>query len=114
MKLILRLLIIAAALWVTGQRLPDVQLTEDVAGILLVAVIFGLVNALVRPIVSLLALPLTVVTLGLFTLVINRLMLLLTSWLAGDLLSIAGDTLDRLVTAFIGAIIISVVSMLLS
>jgi len=114
MKLVLRILINAAALWVTAQILPNIDLTASVWEILIVAIIFGLVNALIRPIVKLFALPITIITLGLFTLVINMLMLLITAGLAGDLLSIQGGLLERLWYAFLGSIIISIVSTVLS
>lgn len=115
MRLILRILINAVGLWVTSLILPSFALSDDILGVLIVAVIFGVVNALIRPIVKLLSLPLTVITLGLFTFVINALMLLLTAWLAGDFLSLEGDGLiDRLLTALIASIIISLVSTALS
>jgi putative membrane protein len=114
MKIIVRILINAVALWLTALLLPAFELTSEVLGILLVAVIFGLVNALIRPIVKLLSLPLTVLTLGLFTLVINTIMLLLTAWIAGDYLSIEGNFLTRLLWAFVGSIIISIISTVLS
>ena len=114
MKIIIRIIINAVALWLTALLLPAFDLTSELLGILLVAIIFGLVNALIRPIVKLLSLPLTVLTLGLFTLVINTAMLLLTAWIAGDYLSIDGNFLTRLLWAFVGSIIISIISTVLS
>ena len=81
--------------------------------ILVVAVIFGLVNAFVKPIAKLFSLPLIILTLGLFTLVVNALMLQLTSWLAGAL------NLDFHVDSFFwdaifGALVITFVSLLLN
>ena len=114
MKIIIRIIINAVALWLTALLLPAINLTSELLGILLVAIIFGLVNALIRPIVKLLSLPLTVLTLGLFTLVINTAMLLLTAWIAGDYLSIDGNFLTRLLWAFVGSIIISIISTVLS
>jgi putative membrane protein len=114
MKLILRILINAVALWVTTLILPAIQIQGSVVNILIVAIIFGLVNALIRPIVKLLTLPINLVTLGLFTLVINALMLALTSWLAGGIMSIQGGLVEQFLWAFIGAIIITIVSMVLS
>lgn len=74
---------LAVAVWI----LPKITLTGDSTGkkvvtLLLVALVFGLVNAVVKPLVQLLTLPLFLLTLGLFTLIVNALMLLLTSWLA--------------------------------
>jgi len=115
MKLVLRILINAAALWITALILPNYfDLADNIWGILIVAIIFGLVNALIRPIVKLFALPITIITLGFFTLVINMLMLLITAGIAGDLLTIQGGMLERLWYAFLGSIIISIVSMVLS
>lgn len=76
--------------------------------LLLVALVFGVVNFLVKPLVKLLTLPLFVLTLGLFTLVVNALMLMLTSWLAErmDL----GFHVEGFWTAVLGGLIISVVS----
>lgn len=83
-RVIVNALALAAAVWVV----PGLKIVaagegtmSTVVAYLVVAVIFGLVNALVRPIVKLFSLPITCLTLGLFTIVINALMLLLTSWL---------------------------------
>jgi len=83
-RVIVNALALAAAVWVV----PGLKIIaagegtmSTVIAYLVVAVIFGLVNALVRPIVKLFSLPITCLTLGLFTIVINALMLLLTSWL---------------------------------
>ena len=87
MQLIIRLVVNAIALWmatliVTGIDIDAASTQEEVLTILAVAVVFAVVNVLVRPIVRLFSLPLYVLTLGLFTLVVNALMLLLTSWIA--------------------------------
>ena len=114
MKIIARILINAVALAVVVYLFPNMSISNGVIGLLLVAVIFGLVNAFIRPLVKLFSLPITCLTLGLFTLVINALMLLLTDLLSGFLLSITGTLWERLGTAFIAAIIISLVSGVLS
>ena len=107
----------AGALAVAVWLLDKITLTGDSTGrkigtVLLVAVVFGLVNAVVKPIVKVLTFPLFILTLGLITLVVNALMLLLTSWLAGTLdLSFH---VDGFWTAVWGALIISVVSWALS
>ena len=77
-----------------------------------VALLFGLVNALLRPLLKVLTCPLIIVTLGLFTLVVNALMLLLTSWIAGQLG--LGFHVDGFWPAFVGGLVISIVSFLLS
>lgn len=89
MGLILRLIINGVAIWLATLLLDGVGLSpredpwEQALVVAVVAVIFTLVNLVIRPVVSLFALPLTILTLGLFTLVINALMVLLTSWLSG-------------------------------
>jgi putative membrane protein len=113
MKIILRTIINAVALWITAQVIPNIELTGNVVTLLIVAVIFGLVNALIRPLVKLLTLPINVVTLGLFSLVINALMLVLTSWLSAGL-TIQGGIVNGFLTALLGSIIISIVSTVLS
>ncbi len=85
----------------------------SIFNLLIVAVIFGLVNTLVRPIVKLLTLPINLVTLGLFTLVINTLMLILTVWMS-DSLRLTGGVFENILVAFVAAIIISVISTILS
>jgi putative membrane protein len=113
MRILLRIAINAVALFVTAYLLPGIDLTGGIWGLLIVAVIFGLVNAFIRPIVKLFSLPITCLTLGLFTLVINTGMLLLTAWLAGSFLSFTGSVFENLLTAFIAAIIISLISAVL-
>jgi putative membrane protein len=117
MRLILRLLANAAALAVATFLLAGIRLTEPttsgkVVTLLVVALIFGLVNAVVKPVFSLVSLPLVLLTLGLFLVVINALMLLLTSWVSTriDL----GWYVDGFGTAVLGALIVSVVSFFLN
>ncbi|MFE7170185.1 phage holin family protein [Streptomyces sp. NPDC057616] len=103
----------AGALAIAVWLLDKITLTGDSTGkkagtLIIVALIFGFVNFLVKPIVKLLSLPLMILTLGLFTLVVNALMLLLTSWLAGkfDL----SFHVEGFWTAVLGGLIISIVS----
>jgi putative membrane protein len=114
MKFIIRILINAVAIAVAVYLLDlfgyYIKITGGLLGLLIVALIFGLVNALIRPIVRLFSLPITCLTLGLFTLVINAAMLLLTAFLAGNYLDFTGSPVQNVVVAFIGAIIISLVS----
>ncbi|MET9957269.1 phage holin family protein [Streptomyces sp. NPDC006339] len=103
----------AGALGVAIWLLQDITLTGDSTGktawtLILVALVFGLVNFLVKPVVKLLTFPLFVLTLGLITLIVNALMLLLTSWLA-DKLDLSFHV-EGFWTAVLGALIISVVS----
>jgi putative membrane protein len=81
-KFLLRWLISAAALYIAARIVPGIELGDRVLVVLGVALVFGLVNALIRPLLSLLTCPLIILTLGLFTLVINAAMLLLTSALS--------------------------------
>ncbi|WP_417366475.1 phage holin family protein [Glutamicibacter arilaitensis] len=83
-RVIVNALALAAAVWIVpGLKIVAANegLMSTVIAYLVVAAIFGLVNALVRPVVKLFSLPITCLTLGLFTIVINAVMLLLTSWL---------------------------------
>ncbi|MFJ2113060.1 MULTISPECIES: phage holin family protein [unclassified Streptomyces] len=103
----------AAALAVAIWLIQDITLTGESTGkkaltLILVALLFGVVNFIVKPVVKLLTLPLFILTLGLITLVINALMLLLTSWLA-DKLDLSFHV-DGFWTAVLGALIISIVS----
>ena len=108
-KLLIRLLINAVALWVAATVVDGVTLTESVLGILIVALIFGLVNAVLKPIAKLLSLPLILLTLGLFTIIINTLLLYLVDLLVGDALEVSG-----FLNAILASIIISLVSWVLS
>jgi len=114
MKLIIRIIINALALWLTALILPNFTLSNNLFEILGVAIVFGLVNALIRPLVKLLSLPLTVMTLGLFTLVINTAMILLTAIFVGGWLTIEGGFFEVLWYAFLASILISIISTILS
>ncbi|MGW2480539.1 phage holin family protein [Streptomyces sp. NPDC001571] len=103
----------AAALAVAVWLVKNITLTGDNTGkkaltLILVALVFGVVNFVVKPLVKLLSFPLFILTLGLITLVINALMLLLTSWLA-DKLNLSFHV-EGFWTAVLGALIISIVS----
>lgn len=117
MKLIVRLLASAVALAVAAALVDGITVgpgttSERVLTLLGVAIIFGLVNAIVRPILRLLTLPLVVLTLGLFLLVLNALMLLLTEWIA-ERFDLAFQV-DGFWPALLGALIITVVSFLIN
>ena len=108
MYLLLRWLILAIAIGLTAWFLPGMTLSGGVAGLLIVAVVLGLLNAILRPIIMFLTCPMVILTLGLFTLVINALILWLTSWLLPNLLQVNGFW-----TVFWAALIISIISALL-
>ena len=85
MRFLVRLLINACALWVATQLVRGVTFNGDVLPFLGVALIFGVINATIRPVAKILTFPLIIVTLGIFALVVNGLMLWLTSRLSGTL-----------------------------
>ena len=115
MKLVIWLVVNAAALGVAVWLLDGITLTADTTGrrlgtLLLVGAIFGVITSVVRPIVNLLSLPLIVLTLGLMLIVTNALMLLLTSAVA-DSFGLEFHV-DGFWTAILGAIVISITSMI--
>jgi putative membrane protein len=112
MSLLARLLINAAALWVAVRLVPGISHDGTLVGLLGVALVFGIVNTIVRPIVMLFSLPLLFLTLGLFTFVVNALLLLLTSALSGALG--LGFHVAGFFAALVGALVVSVVSFALS
>lgn len=112
MFLLFRLLINAGALWAATTLVPGISFTGDTGRFLVVALIFGLLNALVRPILLLLSLPLLILTLGLFTFVLNALILMLLGSLSEGLG--LGFQVSGFFPAFIGALIVTVVSLVLS
>ncbi|MEJ2750547.1 MAG: phage holin family protein [Anaerolineae bacterium] len=107
-KLLIRLIINAIALWAAAQLVGGIELTGQIGGILIVALIFGVVNAVLGTILKILSFPFILVTLGLFTLVINGFMLWLTALLSSNL------SIANFWSAFWGALVISIVSWFLS
>jgi putative membrane protein len=120
MFILLRLVVNAVALLVTAWIVPGIHLgaagprptQSDWVALVIVALIFGLVNAVIRPILIILSLPIEILTLGLFTFVINAFMLLLTSWIA-QRVDVA-FRVDGFLPALVGSLIISIVSFFLS
>lgn len=112
MAFLIRLLVNAAALWVATQIVPGVSYEGGVLPFVVVALIFGVINATLRPLTKLLTCPLILLTLGLFALVVNGLMLWLTSSLAGALG--LGFHVSGFWAAFFGALVVSIISTLLS
>jgi putative membrane protein len=115
MRLLLRVVITAIALAVTVWLLPGIHVdpSNGTLAVVVTAVIFGLVNAFVRPILTILSCGLIIVTLGLFLLVINAAMLALASWIAVNWFGI-GFYIDNFWWALLGSIVVSIVSFLLS
>jgi putative membrane protein len=118
MNFLLRVIINAVAIWLATLILSGLDVvgggdsTTTVIVFLVVALVFGIVNAVVKPLVKLFALPLYILTLGLFTVIVNAAMLWITSWLS--LRSDYGLRIDNFGTAVLGALIISIVSFVLS
>jgi putative membrane protein len=108
-KLLVRLVINAVALWVASQLVSGLAIQTSGLNLLIVAIIFGVVNAFIRPIVDLFTCPFYLLTLGLFTFVVNALMLMLTAWISGGRLEVSGFW-----PAFLGGIVMSIASFLLS
>lgn len=110
MSLLWRLVVNAVAIWVAVRVVDGLDFTGTWIQMGVVAGVLALVNALVRPVLTMLTCPLVLLTLGLFTLVINALMLMLTGWLSTRL--DLGFSVGGFWPAFWGALIISVVSVL--
>jgi putative membrane protein len=111
-KFLIRWGINALALYAAVWVVPGIEFRGDWTGVLWLALISGLLNALVRPVLKFLTCPLINLTLGLFTIVINTVMLLLTSRI-GQAFGI-GLTVDGFWTAVLGSLVISVVSIIMS
>lgn len=126
-RIVVRVLVNAVALWIAAWILPGMAVTatgtsgletpnatvNTVLAFIFLGLVFGVVNALVKPVVKLLSLPVTILTLGLFTIVINAAMLWLTSWLSSY--TPVHFTMDHFFwTAILAALIISFVSLLMS
>jgi len=112
MHFLIRLLVTAAALWVAERLVPGINYSGSSVGLLGVALVFGFLNAIIRPILYILTCPLMVVTLGLFVFVVNAIMLMLTSSLSGSLG--INFHVDGFLPAFLGAIVIGLTSALLN
>ncbi|MCW2882603.1 MAG: rane protein of unknown function [Sphaerisporangium sp.] len=116
MKIIIKILIVAAALWAATRLIPGITVSGSTsvktAGTLIaVALIFGLVNAVLKPIIRTFGCAFYVLTLGLFALIVNALLLLLTSWIAEQLklpFHVSGFW-----AAFLGAILVGLISWIL-
>ncbi len=107
MRILLAIAINTAALLVTAYFVPGFNVASWQTAVL-AAIIFGLINTFVRPLLVLLTLPLTVLTLGFFLFVVNALILFMTTYF------VSGFTIDGWLPAIIGAIVLSLVSAILS
>ncbi len=104
-KFLLRAVFAALGLWVASEIVPGVSVASTGA-LILAAVLLGVVNAIVRPVVTILTLPLTIITLGLFLLLVNAAMIGLVAWL------IPGFRIDGLLAGILVAIVTGVASWL--
>jgi len=111
-RFLIRLVVNAVAIWAAVELVPGLNYVGSTASLLLVALVFGVVNALVRPLLLLLTCPFIILTLGLFVLIVNTIMLSLTVWLSGifDL----GLTSTGFWATFLGALVVSIVSSLIN
>ena len=115
-RMIVRLILNVAGLYLAVKLVPGFVFEGQWWALVVIAVIFGLVNALIRPVLLGLSCLLNILTLGLFTFVINALMLLLTAWISGQVGKSLGFTftIDGFIPALLGAIVITIFSAVLS
>jgi putative membrane protein len=118
MGILIRLVITAVSLWIATVLIDGIRLTTDSLGgqvgtLLAVAAIFGIVNAVLRPIIKTIGCGLYVLTLGLISLVINGLLFMLVSWIAGQF-ELPFHVDDFWPSAILGALLVGVVSWLLN
>lgn len=106
--IIIRFIVNGISLWVAAQLVEGVTVEGGFVEWLVLLTVFALINAIIKPILKLLTLPINVMTLGLFTWVINAFLLWLTSALTGAL------EVDGIIAVFLGSLVISIVSTLLS
>ena len=112
MRFLLRLIVNTFALWVAVKLVPGISYTGEPLSLVLVALVFGIVNASIGVIVKILAFPVTCLTLGLFSLVVNGLLF----WLAGALSQSLGlgYHVNGFIPAVLGALVTSITSMVLT
>jgi putative membrane protein len=104
MRLIARFLVVAAAVWLVARYVPGIRVLEGVSSYFVIALIFAVVNVLVKPVLKLLSFPLLLLTLGLFLLVINAALFGLTALLTDRL------EVDGITPAVIASLVISAVT----
>lgn len=108
MGFIVKLLVTALAVWLAVQIVDGLDYSGSWVGLLAIALILAVVNALARPLVTILSLPVVLLTLGFFLLVINALMFGLTIWISGQL--DLGLTSSGFLATFLGALVVTIVS----
>lgn len=107
-QVILQIIINGALLWVAAYLIPGISFTGGIPELLILGLVFGVINWLIKPLIMILTLPLTILTLGLFALVINALMLMLTGAIA------PGYSVSGFGSALLGSIVISILSMFIN
>jgi len=112
-NLIVRVIVNMIALVIAAWLIGGISLSRSFWELIVAAIVFGLVNAFIKPIIKLLTLPINLATLGLFTIVINAFLLLLTAWLVLGL-SFEGGLFGNFINALLASIIISIVSIILN
>ncbi len=113
-KFIIKVAVIAAALWVTIWLIDGLAFDGTWVQFVLIALIFGGVNAVIRPVVKFFSLPLIILTLGLFALVVNALTFWFVAWLAGPTVLDLGFASSGFWASFFGAIVMALVSFVLN
>ena len=111
MRFVMRIVVTAIALWASTRLVSGITFHGGWLGLAGVALVFGVLNSVVRPVLGFLTFPLLIITLGLFTFVLNAVMLLLTSWLAGQVG--LGFHVDGFWTAVIGGLVVMVATWIL-
>ena len=106
-NLIIRIVINGFALWAAAYFVAGVTLSDDLGQVAIVALVFGLANAVLKPILMMLSFPFRILTLGLFALVVNAAMLMITAAV------VDGFSVDGWIPAILGSIVVSLVTMLL-
>lgn len=107
MGLIIRILISAVAVYVASLFIPGISVTGGVSTYLVVAIVLGLLNAFVKPILTILTIPITIITLGLFLIVINVLMVYLAAYL------VPGFSVSGIIAALLFSVVVSIVTSLI-
>ena len=106
MKILIKILVIAVASFIGARLIPGIHLSEDIRTILIVAITLGFLNGIIRPILKFLTIPITILTLGLFLLVINAGMIML----AGNLVD--GFSVDGFFPALLFSFVLSIISLI--
>lgn len=116
---VIRVIVTAIAFWVLAYFIPQIKVGDDVVDFLALGLVFGVVNAFIKPVVKLLSFPITAMTLGLFGIVINGAMLLLVSWVCETFFDIpfsiagfpaSGLSVEAIAWAIVAAIGLSIMS----